>query len=472
MIITRFAPSPTGELHVGGARTALFAYLFARHNGGKFLLRIEDTDRERYIPESVGHIIEALDWLGLTPDNRDAIVTQSERLPIYKKYALELLSSGNAYICTCSKEKLTADRERQTLEKKPPRYEGHCRELNIGLADAEKGAYVIRMKMPKEGTVTVKDLIRGDVLFDISLFDDQVLLKSDGYPTYHLASIIDDHEMNISHVIRAEEWLPSTPKHILLYQMFGWALPEFAHLPMILAPDKSKLSKRHGATGVFEYKKLGYLPDAMLNFIALLGWHLTEDKEILTLEELIKEFSLERVQKGGAVFDIQKLNWLNSEYIKMKTSSELLAMLSEIYGKESVQLSNETTTLKLLEIGKTRMEKLSDFSSLKESFEARDYAATLLIYKNKTKDEASAHLSKIQEILRSLPVNEFNQVSLESQIMPYANASGRGDVLWPLRVALSGRDKSPGPFEIMDIIGKDESLIRIEAAIKKLHEEI
>lgn len=472
MIITRFAPSPTGELHVGGARTALFAFLFAKHHGGKFLLRIEDTDRERYVPESVGHIVEALDWLGLTPDNRDAIVTQSERLPIYKKYALELLDSGNAYICTCTKEKLAADRERQTLEKKPPRYEGHCRELNIGISDAEKGPYVIRMKMPKEGTVTVKDLIRGDVVFDMSLIDDQVLMKSDGYPTYHLASIVDDHEMNISHVIRAEEWLPSTPKHMLLYQMFGWKMPEFAHLPMILAPDKSKLSKRHGATGVFEYKKLGYLPDAMVNFIALLGWHLTEDKEILTMNELVENFSLDRVQKGGAVFDVQKLNWLNSEYLKKKTSTELLNLLSGIYGKESVILGDEATTLKLLEIGKTRMEKLSDFNTLKESFEPQTYAASMLIYKNKPKEEAIAHLSKTREILRGLLIGEFDQKGLETHLMPYANSAGRGDVLWPLRVALSGREKSPGPFEIMDIIGKDETLKRVELAIKKLNEEI
>lgn len=472
MIITRFAPSPTGELHVGGARTALFAFLFAKHHGGKFLLRIEDTDRERYVPESVGHIIEALDWLGLTPDNRNEIVTQSERLPIYKKHALELLDSGNAYICTCSKEKLAADRERQTLEKKPPRYEGHCRDLNIKMTDAEKGNYVIRMKMPKEGIVTVKDLIRGDVVFDISLFDDQVLLKSDGYPTYHLASIVDDHEMNITHVIRAEEWLPSTPKHMLLYGMFGWKMPEFAHLPMILAPDRSKLSKRHGATGVFEYKKLGYLPDAMVNFIALLGWHLTEDKEILTLNELIENFSLERIQKGGAIFDVQKLNWLNSEYIKTKTAGELFEMLSELYGEKSVLLNDKETTLKLLDLGKTRMEKLSDFTALKESFEPQNYAGALLIFKKKTKEDAILHLSKALEILKSLLINEFSLANLESRIMPYANDAGRGDVLWPLRVALSGKDKSPGPFEIMDIIGKEESLRRIELAIKKLHDEI
>ena len=217
MIITRFAPSPTGELHIGGARTALFAFLFARHNGGKFLLRIEDTDRERYVPESVGRITEALDWLGLTPDNKDSVMVQSERLEIYRKAAEQLLKSGDAYVCTCSKEKLAADRERQMSKKKPPRYEGHCRNLALKIPDADGGNFVIRMKMPEQGSVTISDLVRGDVVFDLSLFDDQVLLKSDGYPTYHLA-VVDDHDMEISHVIRAEEWLPSTPKHVILYK--------------------------------------------------------------------------------------------------------------------------------------------------------------------------------------------------------------------------------------------------------------
>lgn len=471
MIITRFAPSPTGELHVGGARTALFAFLFARHNNGKFLLRIEDTDRERYIPESVGHILEALDWLGLSPDNKDSIVVQSERLEIYKKHAIRLLDSGHAYICVCSKEKLSADREKQMSEKKPPRYEGHCRELNIKLNDATIGNYVIRMKMPEEGSMTVNDLIRGEVIFDLSLFDDQVLLKSDGYPTYHLASVVDDHEMSVSHVIRAEEWLPSTPKHLLLYQMSGWTAPLFAHLPIILAPDRSKLSKRHGATGVFEYKKMGYLPEALINFISLLGWHAPDDREIFSLEELIKEFSLERVQKGGAVFDIKKLDWLNGEYMKNTGISELYGKLQKFYEETPEIVSDKDSVLKLLAIGKSRMQKLSDFASLKESFSASEYDKQMLLWKDKSAGEMKANLIKVKEIIRSALIHEFNQKELETLIMPYAESAGRGDTLWPLRVALSGKEKSPGPFEIMDMVGKDETLRRIEIAIGKLEED-
>ena len=480
MIITRFAPSPTGELHIGGARTALFAFLFARHNGGKFLLRIEDTDRERYVPESVGRITEALDWLGLTPDNKDSVMVQSERLEIYRKAAEQLLKSGDAYVCTCSKEKLAADRERQMSKKKPPRYEGHCRNLALKIPDADGGNFVIRMKMPEQGSVTISDLVRGDVVFDLSLFDDQVLLKSDGYPTYHLASVVDDHDMEISHVIRAEEWLPSTPKHVILYKMFGWTAPSFAHLPIILAPDRSKLSKRHGATGVFEYKKMGYVGEALINFIALLGWHAPDNREIFSIGDLIKEFSLERVQKGGAVFDIKKLDWLNGEYLKNLPTGELYGKLSEFYKEATGILSDKDSDFKLLELGRSRIQKLSDFTALKESFAVGEYDRNLLIWKNKSAGEIRENLTKVREITRTALAGEFNRKGLESHIMPYADSAGlsgstdgrpdRGSVLWPLRVALSGKEKSPGPFEIMDMIGKEESLRRIETAIGKLQE--
>ena len=469
MIITRFAPSPTGELHIGGARTALFAFLFAKHNaGGKFLLRIEDTDRERYVPGSVERIIEALNWLGLTPDNKDEIIVQSERLDLYKKYAFELLRREHAYICICTKEKLAADRERQMSEKKPPRYEGHCRNLGIKTEDISDKIFVIRMKMPEQGSIAVNDLIRGEVVFDLSLFDDQVLLKSDGYPTYHLASVVDDHEMGITYVIRAEEWLPSTPKHLLLYKMFGWTAPGFAHLPMILAPDRSKLSKRHGATGVLEYKKMGYLPEALLNFIALLGWHLKTDKEILSKDELIKEFKIERVQKSGAIFDVQKLDWLNGEYMKEMSAEEIYGKLVEFYKETPDILSDKVDDLKLLELGKSRMQKLGDFISLKESFTCAEYDGKILIWKNKPVGEMKENLMKVQEIIRVAMLKEFTKNNLETHIMPFADLTGRGEVLWPLRVALSGKDKSPGPFEIMEIVGKEETLRRIEAAIRKL----
>lgn len=465
-VITRFAPSPTGELHIGGARTALFSYLFAKKSRGKFLLRIEDTDRERFVEGATERIIESLIWLGIAPDNLGKVIIQSQRLEIYKKHAFSLLEKGDAYICTCSKEKLAADREKQTQEKKPPRYEGHCRELNIKPESVEGKDYVVRMKMPKEGSVTVKDLIRGDVVFDLSLFDDQILLKSDGYPTYHLASVVDDYEMGITHVIRAEEWLPSTPKHILLYRMFGWQMPEFGHLPMILAPDKSKLSKRHGATGIFEYKQLGYLPEAMVNFIALLGWHPRDDREIFLLKELIKEFELSRIQKAGAIFDIQKLNWLNGQYLKEKTGLQLLKMIKALYG-EKITLG-EDVALKLLNIGKIRMATLMDFLTLQDSLKLVEYENNLLIWKNTPKEKIKKSLRLAKESLVSISAPKFEEKSLEMMLLSIADKQGRGEFLWPLRVALSGRDKSPGPFELMAILGKEESLRRIEMAIKKL----
>ena len=465
-VVVRFAPSPTGELHIGGARTAFFNYLFAKHNNGKFLLRIEDTDRERYVEGSVDRIIKALKWLGLSPDNENKIMVQSERIDIYKKRAFELVEKGDAYICVCSKEKLAADQEAQMKAGKPPMYAGHCRNLGLKLSGVEGGPYVVRMKMPKSGKIIVHDLIRGDVEFDLSLIDDQVLLKSDGYPTYHLANIVDDHDMGITHVIRAEEWLPSTPKHLILYKMFGWKHPEFCHLPMILAPDTSKLSKRHGATGVFEYKQLGYLPEAIINFIGLLGWHPKDDKDILTLKELIEEFTLDRVQKGGAVFDIKKLNWLNSEYIKKAEIKELKHVLAEIFGHEFVK---KEIIDKLIGLSKERMEKLSDFKEMNEFFfNLPNYEDGMLVWKNSSLEKSAANLKLILEKISDLPESSFNKQGLESLIMPVANEIGRGEVLWPLRVSLSGKEKSPGPFDIMDILGKKETIRRVNIALGKI----
>ena len=465
-VIVRFAPSPTGELHIGGARTAFFNYLFARHNGGKFLLRIEDTDRERLVPGSIGRIKSALKWLGMELDNEGKVMIQSERIDIYKKRAMELLEKKEAYICVCSREKLAADQEEQVKMGKPPMYTGQCREAGIKISEVDgKKSYVVRMKMPESGKIIVHDLIRGDVEFDLALIDDQVLLKSDGFPTYHLASIIDDHEMNISHVIRAEEWLPSTPKHLILYKMFGWPAPKFAHLPMILAPDKSKLSKRHGATGVFEYKQLGYLPEAIINFIGLLGWHPKEDKEILSLNDLISEFSLERVQKGGAIFDIKKLNWLNSEYIKKASIPALKLALADIFGQEYI--GNDLID-KLISLSKERMEKLTDFKEMNDFFfNLPKYEKNLLIWKNSSLEKSIENLKLVLEKISEISEGDFSKNKLESVLMPLANEVGRGDVLWPLRASLSGKDKSPGPFDIMNVLGKEETIRRVEAAIKK-----
>jgi len=316
MIKTRFAPSPTGELHVGGARTALFSYLFAKNRAGEFLLRIEDTDRERFVEGATERIIDSLKWLGIVADNINQPIVQSKRLDLYRKAAFDLVNAGKAYICTCSKEKLAADRERQKNAGLPPRYEGHCRDAKIDLKTLADGCYTVRMKMPQSGKIIVNDLIRGKVEFDAALQDDQIILKSDGFPTYHLASVIDDFDSKITHVIRSEEWLSSTPKHLILYEMFGWPTPEFAHLSMILGHDHSKLSKRHGATSIIEYKKLGYLSEALVNFMALLGWNPKDEREIFSLTELTGEFSLDNVNKSDAIFDIEKLNYFNSERLK------------------------------------------------------------------------------------------------------------------------------------------------------------
>jgi len=467
MIRTRFAPSPTGELHIGGVRTALFAYLFAKSKGGEFLLRIEDTDRERLVEGSTERIIESLDWLGIKRDNKKLII-QSERLEEYKKVAFDLVRAGKAYICTCSKEKLVEDREKQEKAKKPPRYEGHCREAGIKIEDFKDGD-VIRMKMPQKGVIKFNDLIRGEVEFEAVLLDDQIILKSDGYPTYHLASVIDDHDMEISHVIRAEEWLSSTPKHLVLYEMLGWKAPEFAHLSMILGPDKKKLSKRHGATSVIDYKKEGYLPEALVNFLAFLGWNPKDEREIFSMEELEKEFKLENVNKAPAVFDENKLNSINEYYLKsqisnLKTKSQILNLLEQFEVKKITDGEAE-----LLSRGgySTLKEMAQELLSLRKE---TDYEAGLLIFKKSNKEATLKGLSLVVDLLKDVEDRDWTNQELQMQLglIVERNELTNGDLFWPVRVALSGEEKSPSPVELLVAVGKEEILKRIEKAIKKL----
>jgi glutamyl-tRNA synthetase len=463
MTRTRFAPSPTGELHIGGARTALFSYLFAKNQGGEFLLRIEDTDRERFVEGATERIIESLNWLGIAADNGDAPKIQSERLDVYKKAAYDLVNAGKAYICTCTKEKLIADREQQHKEGKPPRYEGYCRDAKIDVKTLADGCYTIRMKMPQEGNIVVKDLVRGYVEFDAALQDDQIILKSDGYPTYHLASVIDDHEMEISHVIRSEEWLSSTPKHLVLYEMLGWKAPEFAHLSMILGPDHSKLSKRHGATSVLEYKKQGYLPQALVNFMALLGWNPKDDREVFTLDELTKEFKLENVNKSGAIFDIEKLNHFNAEELK-NLNTETIKHLLVDFGVD--QLSEGELTLIKRGGYKTLKEVVDYIIGLEKD---PNYESSLLIFKKSDKGKTKIGLSAALESLKQ--VSDWNEESLQTVLSEAVNKNSltNGDVFWPVRVALSGAEKSPSPVELLIALGKDESIKRIKVAIDKLN---
>ncbi|MEJ2739741.1 MAG: glutamate--tRNA ligase, partial [Dehalococcoidia bacterium] len=313
----RFAPSPTGYPHLGNIRTALFNWLFARHNNGTFILRIEDTDAARKVEGAVEIIMDSLQWLGLDWD--EGPFFQSQRLQYYKEIADRLVEEDKAYLCYCSPERLDEVRREQMKRKQPPGYDRHCRSLTKEEKtemEASGITPVVRFKIPLDGQTSFKDLIKGEVSFENKVLDDIVLLKSDGYPTYHLANIIDDHNMNISHVLRADEWLSSTPRHLLLYQAVGWRPPEFAHLPMILGPDRAKLSKRHGATAINEYRDKGYLPEAMINFLSLLGWSLDDKTELLSRDEIIAHFSLERVSKTAAVFNNEKLDWMNGIYIR------------------------------------------------------------------------------------------------------------------------------------------------------------
>ena len=473
---TRFAPSPTGDLHIGSLRTALFAYLFAKKNNGEFLLRIEDTDQTRYKEGSTETILEGLKWAGIKYDNKDNVIFQSKRTEIYKKFAAQLLGQGHAYYCFCSAERLEKMREEQTARKVAPKYDRHC--LNLSKEEIEEKLkagepHVIRMKIP-EGEIKFTDLIRGEVKFNYHEIDDQILMKSDGFPTYHLANVIDDHESEITHVIRAEEWLSSTPKHLILYKAFGWDAPEFAHLSMILAPDKSKLSKRHGATSVLEFKKLGYLPEALINYIALLGWNPGTEQEIFSLAELEKEFSLDKVQKAGAIFDINKLDWMNGEYIKKMDLDKLVDLCLPYFSASSDtgHLTLDTNFVnKVVALEQPRLKKLSDLvESTKYFFETPEYEPELLKWKKADLKDAKEKLNFLIEKLSEIPNEDWNKNNLEAFIKELISIGKleTGNVLWPLRVALTGQEKSPSPFEVAEILGKEESLKRIKTAIDKL----
>lgn len=473
MIRTRFAPSPTGFLHVGGLRTALFNYLFAKKNKGVFLLRIEDTDRERYVEGGIDNILKSLHWVGIEPDN-DSPYIQSERLDIYKKYAENLIISGQAYYCFCSKDRLEKVRKIQELSRQPTGYDGHCRE--IPSQDAQKRvkageSHVIRMKMPKDGTTKFKDSIRGNVEFDNKLIDDQILLKTDGYPTYHLAVVVDDYSMKITHVIRGEEWLSSTPKHIQLYKMLGWKPPQFAHLPLLLNPDKSKLSKRQGDVAVEDYIQKGYLPEALINFTAFLGWNPGSEKEIFSLDELSKEFSLEKVNKAGAVFNLEKLNWYNREYLKKMNDSELAERCKILFENKRYETRDKKWLEKVVALEKERATTLSEIvEAVRFVFEGIKYPPELLIWKKSTQEDAKIKLQLLYDFLNTKSVQKWDKKTLESKIGEWMKEKGfgTGEVLWPMRVALSGQQNSPGPFEIAEVLGKEKALERIKKAINLL----
>jgi len=486
MFRTRFAPSPTGYLHIGSLRTALYAYLLAKKNNGEFLLRIEDTDRERFVADGTANILKTMYWAGLVPDegvvlNKNGEIEQkgkcgpyiqSERLDIYQKYAQKLIDDGKAYYCFCSSERLAELRNVQQANKQPTGYDGQCREIDVNeakkrIANGEK--YVIRMKMPREGETVFNDLIRGEIKVKNELVDDQVIMKTDGFPTYHLAVVVDDYEMKITHVIRGEEWISSTPKHLKLYEYFGWTAPQFAHLSLLLNPDKSKLSKRQGDVAVEDYIKKGYLPEAVINFVVFLGWNPGTDKELFSLEELVQEFSLEKVGKSGAVFNLEKLDWYNQQYLKKLNDKELVEA-----ARPFLPVAKDWDDKKLAGVLGLEKERIKTLSELPEAlgfvFVLPDYKGETLVWKKSSVEETKNILDELSTLLNNFSVQEWNKEKLESVVGEWIakKGCGNGVALWPLRVALSGQQNSPGPFEIAAVLGKDESLRRIKLAFDKL----
>lgn len=483
-IRTRFAPSPTGYLHIGGLRTALFSYLWAKKNKGTFILRIEDTDQKRYVAGAVDKLINTLMAVGLTPDegliapNKEkgkyGPYIQSARLDIYKKNIDQLINSGDAYYCFCPPERLTLLREEQQARKEMPHYDGQCRHIDTAEAKnkiKQGESAVVRFKITAVDKITAHDLIYGDISVKPEDLDDFVILKSDGYPTYHLANVTDDHFMKISHVIRGEEWLPSLPKHILLYQALKYDLPEFVHLPLMLNPDRSKLSKRQGDVAVEDYLTKGYLPAALINYVALLGWNPGTDKEFFNLDELTKEFSLKKINKASGIFDIQKLNWFNAEHIR-----QIIAHGGQNYK----QLASEAKTylpkhqdkieaiLKLFGSRINRLDELSDLSAF--LWELPDYPDKLLIFKKSSFEQTKLGLNQALLVLDKINQNKWVQDHLFQALDDVVKGQklAPGDVFWPIRCAVSGLEKSPSPAEILEFLGKEESLLRIKVALKKL----
>ena len=471
----RFAPSPTGYPHVGNIRTALFNWLFARHYGGSFIVRIEDTDVTRKVKGAIEAILDGLRWLGLDWDEEPYF--QSQRLEIYHEAAERLISQGDAYYCYCSPQRLEEMRAEQVRRKQPPGYDRHCRNLSPeerAQKEAEGITPVVRFKTPLEGQTGFNDLIWGEVVFENNTIDDFVLLKSDGYPTYHLANVVDDHLMEISHVLRAEEWLSSTPRHLLLYDSLGFEPPQFAHLPMILGSDRSKLSKRHGAVSITEYREQGYLPETMVNFLALLGWSLDDKTELMSCDELVQNFSLERVSRTAAIFNGDKLNWMNGVYIRSLSLEDFTQRALPFLDKGLPPQVKRPLSIEhigqIMSLIQERAKTLAEVADLAQFFfvEELDYDASLLIGKNMNQESATKALEVGQQKLKQL--EEFDAEALETVLRPLAAELGlkTGQLFGTLRVAVTGRPAAPPLFQTMAVLGKERCLRRIKAALAKL----
>jgi glutamyl-tRNA synthetase len=481
MVRVRFAPSPTGYLHVGGARTALFNYLFARHHQGTMVLRIEDTDQKRFQKGAMDEIFQSLKWMRLDwdegPDTEGEYgpYIQSERKEIYLQHADQLMSTGKAYQCFCTPERLAKLRQKQqnTKMKIGSGYDRHCMDLSPESIKQKLDSgtpYVIRLKIPELRTIEFEDSIRGKIVYQSDILDDFVLLKSDGFPTYHLANVIDDHYMKISHVMRGDEWIASTPRHILIYESFGWEPPQFAHLPVILAQDGGKLSKRKGAASVLDYKSAGYLPDALVNFLALLGWSPGQDREIMTREELISLFNLKKVSPKASVFDEKKLEWMNGHYLRESSVDSLFDMVVERWLEMGLfnnrSLSDESYGKTIIGLMKARSKRIHEIAESSVYF-FRDPDR----YEDKLAKKyfKAAHIDVLKVLVDKLErVSSFSHEFLEAVFRGLAESENisPGKLIHPARLAVSGVGHGPGLFELLEVLGKETTIRRLNKAIE------
>jgi len=475
----RFAPSPTGYLHVGGARSALFNYLFAKRYGGVFILRIEDTDRARFVEDALKEIYDSLRWMGIMWDEGPEVggtagpYIQSERIALYKENAESLVEKGHAYRCFCSSERLAALRAQQEAEKSKLGYDGRCRSMSKEEVDAkvkEGVPYVIRYRIPPSQTIVFKDLIRGAIEYKSDTLDDFVLLKTDGFPTYHLANVVDDHYMKITHVLRGDEWIASTPRHVLLYGSFGWEHPEFVHLPLILSSEGGKLSKRKGAASVMDYKKAGYLPETLMNFLALLGWAPGGDREKMSRDELISLFSLEQISPKASVFDEKKLEWMNGLYMAERPIESLIDEVLPLFVEKGYiqvdDLSQNEYFTRVVELLRVRSKKLTELADSAGYFFNDPSVYEEKAVKKHFNSEASVYLRTILSKLEAC--DDFSEIKLE-EVFASAVESMRiqlGKLIHPVRLAVSGVSVGPGLYDLLSALGRERVVRRIGAAIE------
>lgn len=463
MVRVRFAPSPTGHLHIGGARTALFNWLFARHEGGTFILRIEDTDTTRSTDEYIEAIIAGMKWLNLDWD--EGPYRQTDRFDVYRSYIDKLVSEGKAYRCYCSPEELEQRRQEAIAQGRPQKYDGRCRDLKEPVAGREAA---VRFRMPLEGRTVVDDMIKGSVVFENSQLDDLIIMRSDGGPTYNFVVVVDDVDMKITHVIRGDDHLNNTPKQIHIYKAMGYEIPQFAHLPMILGSDKARLSKRHGATSVMAYQEMGYLPDALVNYLVRLGWSFG-DQEVFTREELIRHFTFENVGKSSSVFNPEKLLWLNSQYIMSSDPGKLADLVIPFLVKDGIVGEGDTLDKQWLSRAiATLKERAKTLVELAVSL--RYYIAEDVEYQEKAKtkflnDKSLPHLRELREELASL--SDFSAPEMEKvfKAIVEKHAIKLGNLAQPVRVAMTGGTESPGIFEVLEIVGKEKTVRRLDRAI-------